>query len=281
MPSGSTGVVAIVAPQESPLLGLVNVIAPALVAGNTVVVIASERYPLPAMTFAEVLATSDVPKGVVNILTGSAAEMAPWLASHADVDGLDLTGAGDLDWVDLEIAALAVDVESEAGLAGQADEGEILAVEVGVEDPVLARRLEDVVEAAVGVLLQLAKVGQVELVTIVGERAEQSRAEVVVGEDEAAKVRDEGLDADARRNESIASAPLAAQRGATQHDSEKDPNLPRSPMKLGPSFRARVEHGGRQFRSVPHRPNQRAPRVPEECGPRGRKGLSEHSRPHR
>jgi acyl-CoA reductase-like NAD-dependent aldehyde dehydrogenase len=100
-----TGVVAIVAPQESPLLGLVNVVAPALVAGNTVVVIASERYPLPAMTFAEVLATSDVPKGVVNVLTGSAAEMAPWLASHADVDGLDLTGAGDLDWVDLEIAA--------------------------------------------------------------------------------------------------------------------------------------------------------------------------------
>jgi acyl-CoA reductase-like NAD-dependent aldehyde dehydrogenase len=100
-----SGVIAIVAPQDSPLLGLVNVVAPALVAGNTVVVIASERFPLPAMTFAEVLATSDVPKGVVNVLTGSPAEIAPWLASHADVDGLDLTGAGSLDWVDLEIAA--------------------------------------------------------------------------------------------------------------------------------------------------------------------------------
>jgi acyl-CoA reductase-like NAD-dependent aldehyde dehydrogenase len=100
-----TGVVAIVAPQESPLLGLVNVVAPAIVTGNAVVVIASERHPLPAMSLAEVIATSDMPKGVVNVLTGSAAEIAPWLASHADVDGIDLTGAGDLDWVDLEIAA--------------------------------------------------------------------------------------------------------------------------------------------------------------------------------
>jgi acyl-CoA reductase-like NAD-dependent aldehyde dehydrogenase len=100
-----TGVVAIVAPQESPLLGFVNVVAPALVAGNTVVVVASERFPLPAMSLAEVLATSDLPKGVVNILSGSAAEIAPWLASHADVNGIDLTGAAALDWVDLEIAA--------------------------------------------------------------------------------------------------------------------------------------------------------------------------------
>ncbi|RWZ46542.1 aldehyde dehydrogenase family protein [Labedella phragmitis] len=101
-----TGVVAIVAPQESPLLGLVNVVAPAIVSGNAVVVIASERHPLPAMSLAEVIATSDMPKGVVNVLTGSAAEIAPWLASHADVDGIDLTGAGALDWVDLEIAAV-------------------------------------------------------------------------------------------------------------------------------------------------------------------------------
>jgi acyl-CoA reductase-like NAD-dependent aldehyde dehydrogenase len=100
-----TGVVAIVAPQESPLLGLVNVIAPALVSGNAVVVIASEQHPLSAISLAEVIATSDMPKGVVNVLTGSPAEIAPWLASHADVDGLDLTGAGALDWVDLEIAA--------------------------------------------------------------------------------------------------------------------------------------------------------------------------------
>ncbi len=105
-----TGVVAIVAPQGaaaagSGLLGLVSVIAPALVSGNTVVVIASESSPLPAISLAEVLATSDVPGGVVNILTGSPAEIAPWLASHADVNALDLAGAGALEWVDLQIAA--------------------------------------------------------------------------------------------------------------------------------------------------------------------------------
>ncbi|WP_440710994.1 aldehyde dehydrogenase family protein [Herbiconiux sp. YIM B11900] len=100
-----TGVVAVVAPQDSSLLGLVSAIAPALVPGNTVVVIASEAYPLSAVTLAEVLATSDLPKGVVNVLTGSAAEMAPWLAAHADVNALDLVGASALDWVDLEIEA--------------------------------------------------------------------------------------------------------------------------------------------------------------------------------
>jgi acyl-CoA reductase-like NAD-dependent aldehyde dehydrogenase len=101
-----TGVVAIVAPQgEGSLLGFVSAVAPALVAGNTVVVIASERYPLSAISLSEVLATSDVPGGVVNILTGSPAEIAPWLASHADVNALDLVGAGALDWIDLTIAA--------------------------------------------------------------------------------------------------------------------------------------------------------------------------------
>jgi acyl-CoA reductase-like NAD-dependent aldehyde dehydrogenase len=100
-----TGVVAIVAPQDSSLVGLVSAVAPALVAGNAVVVVASERFPLSAISLAEVLATSDVPKGVVNILTGSPAEIAPWLASHADVNAIDLVGAGDLDWIDLEIAA--------------------------------------------------------------------------------------------------------------------------------------------------------------------------------
>ena len=100
-----TGVVAVVAPQDSALLGLVAVVAPALVTGNTVVVIASERFPLSAISLAEVLATSDVPGGVVNVLTGKSAEMAPWLASHADVNALDLAGAADLEWVDLEIAA--------------------------------------------------------------------------------------------------------------------------------------------------------------------------------
>ncbi len=101
----ATGVVAIIAPQESSLLGLVSVVAPALVSGNTVVVIASEASPLSAISLGEVLATSDVPGGVVNILTGSAAEIAPWLASHADVNALDLAGAGDLDWVELQIAS--------------------------------------------------------------------------------------------------------------------------------------------------------------------------------
>lgn len=100
-----TGVVATIAPQGSGLLGLVSVVAPILVSGNTVVVIASESAPLPAISLSEVLATSDVPGGVVNILTGSPAEIAPWLASHADVNALDLTGAGDLDWVDLQIVA--------------------------------------------------------------------------------------------------------------------------------------------------------------------------------
>ncbi|WP_108250836.1 aldehyde dehydrogenase family protein [Planctomonas deserti] len=101
-----TGVVAVVAPQaEGSLLGFVSAVAPALVAGNTVVVIASERYPLSAVSLSEVLATSDVPGGVINILTGSPAEIAPWLASHADVNALDLLGAGELDWVDLQIAA--------------------------------------------------------------------------------------------------------------------------------------------------------------------------------
>jgi acyl-CoA reductase-like NAD-dependent aldehyde dehydrogenase len=100
-----TGVVAIVAPMDQSLLGLVSVIAPALVPGNTVVVLASEVAPLSAISLSEVLAASDVPAGVVNLLTGSAAEIVPWLAGHADVNALDLTGAGHLDWVDLEIAA--------------------------------------------------------------------------------------------------------------------------------------------------------------------------------
>jgi acyl-CoA reductase-like NAD-dependent aldehyde dehydrogenase len=101
-----TGVVAIVAPQgASSLLGLVSVLAPALVSGNAVVVIADEEHPLSAISLAEVLATSDVPGGVVNVLTGSPAEIAPWLAAHADVNALDLTGAGALDWVELQISA--------------------------------------------------------------------------------------------------------------------------------------------------------------------------------
>jgi acyl-CoA reductase-like NAD-dependent aldehyde dehydrogenase len=100
-----TGVVAVIAPQDSSLLGFVSAVAPPLVTGNTVVVVASEKLALSAISLAEVLATSDVPGGVVNVLTGSPAEIAPWLASHADVNALDLVGAADLDWIDLQIAA--------------------------------------------------------------------------------------------------------------------------------------------------------------------------------
>ncbi len=101
-----TGVVAIVAPQQSSLLGLVSVIAPVITTGNTCVVISSYRRPLPAVTLSEVLATSDVPGGVVNILTGSLEEVAPWLASHMDVNALDLTGVADPETAqELEVAA--------------------------------------------------------------------------------------------------------------------------------------------------------------------------------
>jgi acyl-CoA reductase-like NAD-dependent aldehyde dehydrogenase len=100
-----TGVVAAIAPQDSSLLGLVSVVAPAVVSGNTVVVLASEKRPLPAVTLSEVLATSDVPGGVVNVLTGVTAEVSPWLASHMDVNSVDLAGAADSDVVDLQVAA--------------------------------------------------------------------------------------------------------------------------------------------------------------------------------
>ncbi len=101
-----TGVVAVLAPQSSSLLGLVSVVAPAIATGSTVVVLASEAAPLPAVTLAEVLATSDVPGGVVNVLTGRTAEVAPWLASHMDVNAIDLAGvdAGPAA-TDLEVAA--------------------------------------------------------------------------------------------------------------------------------------------------------------------------------
>jgi acyl-CoA reductase-like NAD-dependent aldehyde dehydrogenase len=101
-----TGVVGVVAPPDSALLGLVSVIAPAIVTGNTVVVLAAEEAPLAAVTLAEVLATSDLPGGVVNILTGRPAETAPWLAGHMDVNAVDLTGVTDPEFArSLEEAA--------------------------------------------------------------------------------------------------------------------------------------------------------------------------------
>jgi len=91
-----TGVVGVLVPDEPPLAGLVSRIAPVLVGGNSVVAVASESRPLAAIELAEVLATSDVPGGVVNILTGRKEELAPWLAGHMDVNAIDVTGADGL-----------------------------------------------------------------------------------------------------------------------------------------------------------------------------------------
>ena len=88
----SMGVIAAIAPETPSLLGLIDAIAPIIVGGNTVIVLASTKAPLSAMSFAEVIATSDLPAGVVNILTGKKDEIAPWMASHMDIDGLDISG---------------------------------------------------------------------------------------------------------------------------------------------------------------------------------------------
>ena len=101
-----TGVVAAVAPQDQSILGLTSVIAPVIVTGNSCVVMPSPVHPIPAITLAECLATSDVPGGVVNILTGAPAEVMPWLAEHADVNALDLTGIVD--------ESVAADLERQA-----------------------------------------------------------------------------------------------------------------------------------------------------------------------
>lgn len=88
-----TGVVGVIAPEEPALLGLVSRVAPVLVSGNTVVVLASQKAPMPAITFTEVLDTSDVPGGVVNVLTGHKDELIPWLADHMDINAVDAAGA--------------------------------------------------------------------------------------------------------------------------------------------------------------------------------------------
>jgi len=88
----SMGVIAAIAPEAPSLLGLIDAIAPIIVGGNTVVILASTKAPLSAMSFAEVIATSDVPAGVINILTGKKDEIAPWMASHMDIDGFDISG---------------------------------------------------------------------------------------------------------------------------------------------------------------------------------------------
>jgi len=101
----ATGVVGIVAPEKSSLLGLVSRLAPPLVAGNAVVVLTSESRPLPAITLSEVLATSDVPGGVVNVITGHKKELVPVLAAHMDVDAIDVWGVADAIRRDVELAA--------------------------------------------------------------------------------------------------------------------------------------------------------------------------------
>lgn len=100
-----TGVVAIVAPEEPPLAGLVRRLAPALCGGNVVVALAPESDPLPALTLAEVLATSDFPAGVVNVLSGQRHELLPWLAAHMDVNAIDAAGCTDDETKTIEVAA--------------------------------------------------------------------------------------------------------------------------------------------------------------------------------
>lgn len=104
-----TGVVGVVCPDEAPLLALVSRVAPAVVSGNATVVLVSERWPLAAITLGEALATSDVPGGVVNLISGRRAELVPWLAGHHDVDAVDLTGCTDEPglWAEAERAAAA------------------------------------------------------------------------------------------------------------------------------------------------------------------------------
>jgi acyl-CoA reductase-like NAD-dependent aldehyde dehydrogenase len=101
-----TGVVGVIAPESSSLLGLVSRLAPVVVSGNTCIVLASEGRPLPAVTLSEVLATSDVPGGVINIITGQRRELVPWLGSHLDVNGIDAFGVPGELRVPLEDAAM-------------------------------------------------------------------------------------------------------------------------------------------------------------------------------
>jgi len=112
-----TGVVGVLAPDEPPLAGLISRIAPVLVGGNAVVAVASETHPLAAIELAEVLATSDVPGGAVNILTGYREELAPWLAGHMDVNAIDVTGA---DGLSADVERVAADNVKRV-VRGQAD----------------------------------------------------------------------------------------------------------------------------------------------------------------
>ena len=98
------GIIGVIAEEKQSLLGLVRSLAPVIAAGNTAMVIASESRPLTAITLAEVLATSDLPAGVVNILTGKKSELVPWLASHMEVDGIDISGADPKSDTEIKVA---------------------------------------------------------------------------------------------------------------------------------------------------------------------------------
>ena len=101
------GVVAIFSAAKPSLLNFVGALAAVITSGNTAVVIASEKFPLPAITFSEIMATSDLPSGVVNVLTGSSAELAPWAASHMDIDAIDASGLTPKQLKEVQIAGAA------------------------------------------------------------------------------------------------------------------------------------------------------------------------------
>ena len=101
------GVVAIFAAAKPSLLNFVGALAGVITSGNTAVIVASEKYPLPAITFSEIMATSDLPAGVVNVLTGSATELAPWAASHMDIDAIDASGLSSKQLKEAQLAGAA------------------------------------------------------------------------------------------------------------------------------------------------------------------------------
>lgn len=120
------GVVGVITTIDKPLLGLIEAIAPVLVSGNTAVVLASSSAPLSAISFAEVLATSDLPNGVLNILSGQQSELAPWFASHMDIDGLDISGLPEADRAAVKEAGVE-NLKRISAFAKTAEPGRILA----------------------------------------------------------------------------------------------------------------------------------------------------------
>lgn len=120
------GVVAVFAPQKSALLGVVHSLAPVIAAGNSAVLISSEKYPLSAITLSEIMATSDLPSGVVNVLTGFTSELAPWVSSHMDIDGVDASGLTSSQEKELKFAG-AENLKRVASFKSEASPQRILA----------------------------------------------------------------------------------------------------------------------------------------------------------